>query len=188
MADTDATKGTGTTPDGEGSEGSPDPAGLGNESEVALARRRQAGADAARAEAVARAERAEARAAELEAAEQARANKGKPEADVLREQLAAAEKRAAEAEQAANDRILDRLFPKARAEFPEVRDEARLAKLEKSLYAEQSDEEDEPPTPRGNNGPRRSGPNGSEPEKTSKQMFEDLKRQGLPWTPQEITG
>ena len=186
MADDDATITTPETPPGMGSQaGSPDTEASDESESVASYRRRQAGAEAARQEAVRRAEAAERERDDLRRQVAERANAGKSESDVMAERLAAAERRAEEAEQRANERVLNARFPAARGKFPEVIDEVKLAELE-ALLAE-DDGGAAPPTPRGNNGPRRSMSSAPE-EKTSAQMFEDLKRRGLPWESAETIG
>lgn len=101
------------------------------------ARRRQAGADAARAVAEQKAAALEAENAKFRAAELERQQAGMSETAKLQAERDAAIRRADEAEARADAKLLDKLYPKARAEYPEVRDEAKLARLE-TLLAEPS--------------------------------------------------
>jgi hypothetical protein len=116
---------------------------------IALARKRQAGADAARLIAEAKAADYEKELAKYRAAAQTDAEKDLTELAKQTARAEAAEKAAADAETKATAKVLDKLYPKARAEFPEVADEAKLAKLEVIL----ADDEETPPTPRGVNAP-----------------------------------
>lgn len=148
------------SPDETGSETTPDEKVTTEQDQIALARKRQAGAEAARQVAEKRladqqkeleALRAKTQtAAEAELSEIAREK-------ALRE---AAEKRAADAEKAAEAKVLDKLYPKARAEYPEVADEAKLAKLE-ALLGDDETTEDKPPTPRGVNGAKGAAATGA---------------------------
>lgn len=98
-------------------------------------RKRQAGADAARAEAE---KKVKAYEAELEAyrAKEREFQDANLSAEAkLQAKLEAAEKAAEKARVEFEGKYLDRTFPKARAKFPEIRDEVRLAELE-ALYSE----------------------------------------------------
>lgn len=146
----DGTADGSTTPEGEGTPDteSPDTTGSQAPDELALARKRQAGAEAARQQAqkerdAALKELEAYRAKERTASDQDLADNAK-----LKERLEAAERRAAEAEAKAEGRILDIKYPKARAELPEITDEVRLAKLEALLS---DDDEATPPPPQNPN-------------------------------------
>lgn len=143
----DANDQDGLTPEDDGSagedQGTPAPQGSTPDELVASYRKRQAGAEAARQAAEARAAAAEAEAAKYRALVQTDEQKGLSELAATQARLEAAERRAAEAEDKANARILDARFPHARAELPEVTDEVKLAKFEAML----AEEAVEPPTP-----------------------------------------
>jgi hypothetical protein len=144
---------TETTPVVEGSpavETPPTEPALTPEQQIEGYRKRQAGEAAARAVAEQKLAAALAELAPLKASKQSDADKDLSELAATQARLADAEKRATEAEAKAEGRILDARFPKARAEYGEVVDEAKLAKLEALL----SDDAvvATPPTPRGNSG------------------------------------
>lgn len=140
------------TADSQSPEGA---AAAGTESgadELTLARRRQAGADAARDRAIA--ER-DALAAELAAERAAKAAK-KPEDPatvdieaVKRELRAEFEAELANKTKAQEAKFLDAQFPEARKRYPEVTDPVKLTELE-TLFGE-------PAKPVGNNQSRQSG-------------------------------
>jgi succinate dehydrogenase/fumarate reductase flavoprotein subunit len=109
--------------------------------QVALARKRQAGAEAARQEAARQLKEAKERLAKYEAAERSEDQQKAADIATLQERLAAAEAKAAQAEEKAAARILDVKYPNARKELPEVTDEVRLAKFETLL----SDDDYTPP-------------------------------------------
>lgn len=164
-------------PKGTPEAASPEPKGTGQLDPIEQARRRQAGAEAARQ--TAERQRDEAH-AELERL-RALVPKGDPqpadsEVSRLTALAAAAEKRAQEAETKALAKVLDAQFPHARKELPEVTDEVRLAKFEAML---RPDDEPSGPTPRGNNPPR----TGSEPAKkpTIEQVEAALAGMTPPW-------
>jgi multidrug efflux pump subunit AcrA (membrane-fusion protein) len=151
MADIDATDTTGTSPETEGTEASPESKDTDYAALVASARKRQAGAEAARQAAETKYAAAEQELLAYRAKNQTDAQKDLSELARLQEQLKSAEARASEAEAKAEARILDARFPNARKELPEITDEVRLAKYE-AMLADPGDPE--PPTPRGVNGPR----------------------------------
>jgi len=122
-----------TTLEGEGSETTPNATGSDPAAEIASARKRQAGAEAARQAAVARATELEAKLAKYETANQTAAEKDMTDLARQTARAEAAEKKAAEAEEKATARILDARFPNARKELPELTDEVRLAKFEAML-------------------------------------------------------
>lgn len=121
------------SPEGTGSETTPDQTGTTQADPIALARKRQAGAEAARQKAeeernAALKELETYRSKERSVEDQSLADNAK-----LQERLKAAEAKAEEAEVKAQARILDTLYPNARKELPEVTDEVRLAKFEALL-------------------------------------------------------
>ncbi len=147
----DADPGTGTTPPGDGStdpgQTTQDPAGSDPAADLASARKRQAGAEAARRV-------AEQKAADLEKElsgyrTAAQTAEQKEMTDLAREtaRAEAAEKKANEAQALADAKYLDRVYPNARKELPEVTDEVRLAKFEALL----DEGGTEPPTPQRHN-------------------------------------
>lgn len=139
------------SPDAEGTTESPEQKGTSQPDPVELARRRQAGAEKAREVAEAKARELAAKLAKYEQAAQTDAEKDLSEQARLTERLAAAEKRAQEAEAKAEARILDIRYPNARAKLPEVTDEVRLAEFE-AILAEDPD----PGTPERHNESRTS--------------------------------
>jgi hypothetical protein len=96
--------------------------------------------------------------------------------------LEAAEKRAADADSIANQKILDVKFPNARARLPEITDEVRLAEFE-ALFAEVP-EDPEPPAPQNPNASNRAASGdatASQPkEETSQDILARLKAMGKP--------
>jgi hypothetical protein len=121
------------SPDETGTETSPDQTGTPAVDPIALARKRQAGAEAARQQAEKEAKALRVRLEEYESANRTASDKDLADNAKLQERLAAAELRAEEAEAKAQARILDALYPSARKELPEVTDEVRLAKFEALL-------------------------------------------------------
>lgn len=134
--------------------------------QVASYKRRQAGAEAARQKAEERANELAAKVAAYEAANQTAAQAELSELARAQARAEAAEARAAEAEANANAKILDKVYPNARKELPEITDEVRLARYE-ALLAEDSEE---PPTPKRNNPPKSSGA----PVLSEDQSFDDM--------------
>jgi hypothetical protein len=118
----------------------------------------------------------EARLAKYEQAERDAANAGKTELEILKAEKADAERRAQEAEQKAADRYLDKLYPKARAEFPEIRDEVRLAKLEAAFSDDAPAEVD---SPRSMRAPKNAS-SGQPREKTIEELEADLAKMSFP--------
>lgn len=170
------------SPAGEGSTETPDPKATTEQDPLALARKRQAGAEAARQEAARQLAEAN---KELETyrskdrdADQTKA------ADIatLQAKLDAAEKRAAEADSNANGKILDIKYPNARAKLPEISDEVRLAEFE-ALFAEVP-EGKEPPAPQNPNASNRaaSGDATAKPDagESSQDILARLKAMGKP--------
>jgi hypothetical protein len=113
--------------------------------ELALARRRQAGADAARATAE---RQRDALVAELAALKGAGQTQEATDAATLKEQLRIANEDLAKAAADKTSAVLDVKFPAARAKFPAITDEVQLAELE-GFYGTTGDAE--PPTPRQHN-------------------------------------
>jgi hypothetical protein len=138
QASTQATEGSETTSTATGSE---------TATEIASYKKRQAGADAARQIAEDKAAALEKELAGYRTAAQTAAEKELGELAAERARREASDKRADEAEAKANAKILEFRFPKARAKFPEITDEARLAEVEVLL----SDGDFEPPTPTAHN-------------------------------------
>lgn len=93
-------------------------------------RKRLNGQVAATNKAIAEKKELEARLAKYEKQERESELASLTEVERLKVEKEAAERRAQEAELKAGAKVLDKLYPKARAEFPEIRDEVRLAKLE----------------------------------------------------------
>lgn len=122
-----------TTPEAEATEQVADPKGLENESEIATARKRQAGADAARAAAERERDAVRKELEGYKAREREQQDAGLSESAKLQQALEAEKRRADEAEARANAKVLDKLYPNARKELPEVTDEVRLAKFEAML-------------------------------------------------------
>lgn len=147
---TDGTAAT-TTPEGTGTAGSPAETGSQEQDPVALARKRQAGAEAARQKAE---EQNAALMKELEgyrSKERSAEDQNLADNAKLQERLEFEQRRADEAEARANARILDTLYPNARKELPEVTDEVRLAKFEALLAEDPTAEEKKPAQPQNPN-------------------------------------
>lgn len=183
MTDTNDGTTTETTPEGEGSETTPDQKGSAAEDPVALARKRQAGAEAARQQAEKELKEARKRIEEFEAATRTSADKDLADNAKLQERLAAAERRAEQAEQKAQARILDTLYPNARKELPEVTDEVRLAKFEALLREDDSPAGGEPPAPQRPNETNRTASSDTAPaakEESSEDILARLKAMGMP--------
>lgn len=143
------------TLEGSGSEATPDQTGSATVDPIALARKRQAGAEAARQKAQEEAAELRKRLEVFESATRSASDKELSDNAKLQERLAAAEARATEAEAKAQSRILDTLYPAARKELPEVADEVRLAKFE-ALLADPAYEEKDPPAPQNPNASNRA--------------------------------
>lgn len=168
------------SPDDEGTDDqSPDQKGTETPDEIALARRRQAGAEAARQVAEGKYAAAQKELDAFRAKNQTDEQKDLSEVARLTAQLEAAEARAADAEINAKVKVLDAQFPHARAEYPEITDEVKLARLEALTTPEEVGSE--PPTPRGNNPPR-AGQRPPAKAPTIADLEADLRRQvaGIP--------
>jgi len=167
----------------EGSEGTPEAQPPPEVDPLALARKRQAGAEAARQEAARQLKEANARLAEYEKKDQTADQTKAADLATLQARLDAAEKRAAEAEVNATARILDAKYPNARAQLPEVTDEVRLSYFE-ALLAE-TPEGKEPPTPQNPNETNRTAradTTGTQPkEETSEDIKARLKAMKPDW-------
>jgi hypothetical protein len=161
-----------TTPAEDATEQVADSKGL-TEADVADTwRKRQAGADAARVVAEAKAAALEVENAKYRAADLERQQVGLSETAVLQARVEAAEKKAAEAEKAAEAKVLNKLYPTARAEFPEVTDEARLAKLEAMLS--DSGPAPETDTPRAMRAPKSASQGAQQNTKSVKDLEAEL--------------
>lgn len=147
--------------------------------ELSLARRRQAGAEAARAAEKARADALEAKVRDYEAKNQTAEQKDLSDIARLQAALDAEKKRADEAEAKAEAKVLDHRFPQARAKFPEITDEVRLAELQ-AFYAEEV--EVEPPTPRQHNEAKPSDGGTKKPESLADLEARVLATNIEPWT------
>ena len=165
------------TAEAEGSEENPTPEPQPSQQvdEIALARKRQAGAEAARQQAE------KARDAALAELEGYRQKAGAADDSNLKERLEFEKRRADEAEARANARILDTFYPNARKELPEVTDEVRLAKFEALL---REDPEAEPPAPQNPNESNRVAKGDATARQPKEESSEDiiarLKVQGVP--------
>jgi multidrug efflux pump subunit AcrA (membrane-fusion protein) len=166
----------------EGTEGSPEQKPTTAQDPLALARKRQAGAEAARQEAARQLSEAQAKLAKYESAERTADQQKAADIATLQAKLEAAEKRAADADSIANQKILDVKFPNARARLPEITDEVRLAEFE-ALFAEVP-EDPEPPAPQNPNASNRAASGdatASQPkEETSQDILARLKAMGKP--------
>ena len=151
-------------------------AGTTEQDPIALARKRQAGAEAARQIAEKKLTDQQAELDTLRAAKQTDAEKELSELAREKALREAAEKRATEATVAAEAKVLDKLYPKARAEYPEIADEAKLAKLEALLG---DDDEVTPPTPRGVNGAKGQASTGAAKEPSIKDVEAQIKAQAV---------
>lgn len=159
------------TDEGDGSDGTQSPTPSPEVDQVALARKRQAGAEAARQEAARQLKIAQERLAKYE--EQERTVDQQKAADIatLQERLAAAEAKAAQAEAKANERILDVKYPNARAKLPELTDEVRLAEFEALLGP---DSEGTPPAPQNPNQTNRAASTPKAQEAATSESFDDM--------------
>jgi hypothetical protein len=175
----DDTETEGTSPEAEGTpEASLEPKVTTPPDEVVLARKRQSGAEEARRIAESRAKELEAELSKYRTAAQTEAEKDLTELAKAQARAEAAEKTAQEAEKAAMAKVLDRLYPNARKELPEVTDEVRLAKFE-ALLAE---DEETPPTPLRHNESRSGSPKGSAAkEESAADIRARLESTPLPW-------
>lgn len=169
---TEALDGTPTegTLEGAGSEGTQSTTASPEVDQVALARKRQAGAEAARQEAARQLKDAQERLAKYEAQERTVDQQKAADIATLQERLAAAEAKAAQAEDRANARILDVKYPNARAKLPELVDEVRLAEFEALLAP---DAEVIPPAPQNPNQINRAA-TGASPAAATEESFDDM--------------
>lgn len=126
-ADDNATGEEGGSSEGEGSETTPTTPVTQPLDDLALARRRQAGADSARKQAEKDRDKALAELATLKGAGQ---TQEATDAATLKEQLRIANETIAKAEATKTSAVLDVKFPTARAKFPTITDEVQLAELE----------------------------------------------------------
>jgi hypothetical protein len=166
----------------EGSEGTPEQKTTPEQDPLALARKRQAGAEAARQEAARQLTAANARLAEYEAKDRTADQSKAADLATLQERLDAAEKRATQAEANAQSKILDVKYPNARAQLPEITDEVRLAYFEQ-MFAE-TPEGTEPPAPQNPNASNRAASgdatNRQPVEEKSEDILARLKAMGKP--------
>jgi chromosome segregation ATPase len=165
----DATTQSGTSPETESSEETTQEKGTDYDALIASARKRQAGAEAARQAAEKKARELEQELAKYRSAAQTAQEQELSELAALKARLEQAEQRAAEADAKAAARILDAKYPNARKELPEVTDEVRLAKFEAML---RDDDSEEPPTPKAINAPR----SGAGEQKKADVSYDDLVR------------
>lgn len=158
----------------KGTEGSPEAKPTTEQDPLALARKRQAGAEAARSEAARQLAEAQAKLDKYEAAERTADQTKAADIATLQTKLEAAEKRAAEADAKAEARILDIKYPNARGRLPEITDEVRLAEFEQ-LFAETTTVEDkEPPTPQNPNASNRAASGDATANKAKEETSEDI--------------
>ncbi len=165
----------------EGTTESPEQKTTTEQDPLALARKRQAGAEAARQEAARQLGEAQAKLEKYEAAERTADQTKAADMATLQAKLEAAEKRAAEADDKANAKILDVKYPNARTKLPEITDEVRLAEFE-TLFAEVP-EAIEPPTPQNPNESNRTAKGAATaeaPQESSKDILARLKAMGAP--------
>lgn len=167
----DGTADATTTSEGEGSPdtGTPDQTGSQTPDELALARKRQAGAEAARQQAIKERDAALAELETFRAKDRSQSDKDLADNAKLKERLEFEQRRADEAEARAEGRILDIKYPNARTKLPELTDEVRLAEFE-ALLAETDDAVKTPPPPQNPNAnnPTSTGANtGTKPKAES---------------------
>jgi len=170
------------SPDAEGTEGSPEQQATTQQDPIALARKRQAGAEAARQEAARQLAEAQAKLAKYEEADRSTEQQKAADIATLQAKLEAAEKKAAEADAKAEARILDIKYPNARAKLPEITDEVRLAEFE-ALFAEPESDATPPPPQNPNQSNRVASGDataGSPKEKSSKDILAEMKQRGIP--------
>jgi hypothetical protein len=169
-----------TTPEGEGSTATPDPTGSPEQTELALARKRQAGAEAARSEAARQLKEAQDKLVKYEKADLDAEGQKAADIATLQAKLEAAEKRATDADVNANAKILDIKFPNARAKLPEITDEVRLAEFE-VLFAEVPGAE--PPAPQNPNASNRAASGSAVGTEVKPETSEDIKARLKAMTP-----
>lgn len=156
----------------EGSEGTPEQKTTAQTDPLVLARKRQAGAEAARQEAARQLAEAQAKLEKYEAANRDADQTKAADIATLQAKLEAAEKKAADAEAVAEGRILDIKYPNARAKLPEITDEVRLAEFE-ALFAEDTGRE--PPEPQNPNASNRAASGDATATKKAEETSEDIK-------------
>jgi len=164
--------------------GTQEPTATPGEDPIALARKRQAGAEAARQKAEEARDNALKELEVFRAKDRTESDKELADNAKLQERLTAAEARANEAEAKAEARILDIKYPAARAELPEITDEVRLAKLE-ALLGDGPVADAEPPTPQNPNESNRtaSGDKTNQPKpETSADIEARLKAMKPDWS------
>jgi len=159
------------TPEGEGSDTTPTQTASVEVDPIVLARKRQAGAEAARQEAARQLAAAQKRLAEYEAKDRDTDQQKAADIATLQERLAAAEAKAEQAEAKAQARILDIKYPNARAKLPEITDEVRLAEFE-ALFAEPADVT--PPAPQNPNESNRIASGDATARKPAEETSEDI--------------
>lgn len=158
------------TPEDEGSEGTPEQTASDETDQLALARKRHAGAEAARQREKARADALEAELAPLRTASQTQAQKDMTELAQAQARADAAEKRAQEAESKAQATLLDKLYPDARAKYPEITDEARLAELQVFYGSDAGGSSRGPGTPLKHNNEKSTGGSTEKKEETAEEV------------------
>jgi hypothetical protein len=157
----------------KGTEGSPETKPTTEQDPLALARKRQAGAEAARQEAARQLAEAQAKLDKYEAAERTADQNKAADIATLQAKLEAAEKKAAEADAKAEAKILDIKYPNARGKLPEITDEVRLAEFE-ALFAETTTEGKEPPAPQNPNESNRAASGDATVKKDAEVTSQDL--------------
>ena len=135
-------------------------------------RKRLNGQTAATNKAIAERDALRAKVEAFEAKERETQMAGLSEVERLKTEKADAERRAQEAETKADNRVLDKLYPKARAEFPEIRDEIRLVKLEAAFSDNAPVEQD---TTRSMRAPKKEA-QPAQSERSSADIFASLPR------------
>jgi multidrug efflux pump subunit AcrA (membrane-fusion protein) len=164
----------------EGTEESPEQKTTTQQDPLTLARKRQAGAEAARQEAARQLAEAQAKLAKYEDADRTADQQKAADVATLQAKLEAAERRAAEADVKAEARILDIKYPNARSRLPEITDEVRLSEFEQ-LFSEGPGEPATPQNPNETNRAASGDPTGSKPkEESSEDILARLKSMGRP--------
>lgn len=160
----------------EGSETTPEAPVTQAPDELALARRRQAGADSARKAAETQRDAA---LAELATLKGVTTTTEATDAATLKEQLRIANETIAGAAADKAAAILDIKFPTARGKFPEITDEVRLAELE-GFFGDAPDQG--APTPRQHNASKTTGQPAAR-EKTADDIEAELLAMPVPGWP-----
>jgi len=169
------------SPEATGTETSPDQTGTPTVDPIALARKRQAGAEAARQQAEKEAKALRTRLEEYESVNRSASDKELADNAKLQERLVLAERRADEAEAKAQARILDALYPSARKELPEVTDEVRLAKFEALLSETDGGFQPSPQNPNESNRAATGDATHKPKEETSEDIATRLRAMTPPW-------